>query len=651
MNKNIKKLASVVTVASLSLTTVVASNELLSSVNAQETANTKEESKQETTNVSADVFENEAGAVIRVTANADVKNVKTNYAVDSGQNRFILLGDLKSGEVREIQVSLDGDYNYKVLPKTSVVADKVDFSSEIRGHKIKGSVTFEVEDSKVCVSKKETPKEETLKVEEPKVEIPKVEEPKVETPKVEEPKVETPKVEEPKVETPKVEEPKVETPKEETPKVETPKEETPKVETPKVETPKEETPKVETPKEETPKVETPKVETPKEETPKVETPKVETPKEETPKEETPKVETPKEETPKEETPKVETPKEETPKVETPKEETPKEETPKVETPKVETPKEETPKVETPKEETPKVETPKEETPKVETPKEETPKEETPKVNPVNAGMPTDAKWTRSQLQEWGYGMGTITGNYAVDGDLGLFNSQQAMEKAYNQGADNVDDQYLNGTMTHAQYDNTPHGYFWSKITHNGQDGYKVSLYDKDGKYNAPETPKVETPKEETPKEETPKVETPKEETPKVETPKEETPKVETPKEETPKVETPTTPEVNPVNAGMPAEAKWSRSDLQNLGYEIGTVTGNYKVDGDLGLFKSQQAMENAYNKGADNVGDLYLNDKITDAQYDNAPHGYSWTKVTYNGQDSYKVSVYDKNGKYNVPGK
>ena len=386
MNKNIKKLASVVTVASLSLTTVVASNELLSSVNAQETANTKEESKQETTNVSADVFENEAGAVIRVTANTDVKNVKTNYAVDSGQNRFILLGDLKSGEVREIQVSLDGDYNYKVLPKTSVVTDKVDFSSEIRGHKIKGSVTFEVEDSKVCVSKKETPK--------------------------------------------------VETPKEETPKEETPKEETPKEETPKVETPKAEEPKAETPKEEAPKVETPK----------------------------------------EETPKVETPKEETPKVETPKEETPK----------VETPKEETPKVETPKEETPKEETPKEETPKVETPKEETPKEETPKVNPVDAGMPTNAKWTRSQLQEWGYGMGTITGNYAVDGDLGLFNSQQAMEKAYNQGADNVDDQYLNGTMTHAQYDNTPHGYAWSSVTHNGNVAYKVSVYDKDGKYNVPE---------------------------------------------------------------------------------------------------------------------------------------------------------------------
>jgi len=382
MNKNIKKLASVVTVASLSLTTVVASNELLSNVNAQETANTKEESKQETTNVSADVFENEAGAVIRVTANTDVKNVKTNYAVDSGQNRFILLGDLKSGEVREIQVSLDGDYNYKVLPKTSVVADKVDFSSEIRGHKIKGSVTFEVEDSKVCVSKKETPKEET----------------------------------------------------------------------PKVETPKEETPKVETPKEETPKVETPKEETPKEETPKEETPKVETPKEETPKVETPKEETPKEETPKEETPKVETPKEETPKVETPKEETPKEETPKVETPKEETPTTPT----------------------------------TPEVNPVDAGMPTNAKWTRSQLQELGYGIGTVTGNYKVDGDLGLFNSQQAMEKAYNQGSDNVGDLYLNDKITDAQYDNTPHGYAWSTVTHNGNVAYKVSVYDKDGKYNVPE---------------------------------------------------------------------------------------------------------------------------------------------------------------------
>ena len=150
----------------------------------------------------------------------------------------------------------------------------------------------------------------------------------------------------------------------------------------------------------------------------------------------------------------------------------------------------TKKVETPKVEEPKVETPKEETPKVETPKEETPTTPTtpttPKVNPVDAGMPTNAKWTRSQLQEWGYGMGTITGNYVVDGDLGLFNSQQAMEKAYNQGADNVDDQYLNGTMTHAQYDNTPHGYAWSSVTHNGNVAYKVSVYDKDGNYNVTE---------------------------------------------------------------------------------------------------------------------------------------------------------------------
>ena len=206
--------------------------------------------------------------------------------------------------------------------------------------------------------------------------------------------------------------------------------------------------------------------------------------------ETPKVDEPKVETPKVDEPKVETPKVDEPKVETPKVEEPKVETPKVDEPKVETPKVEEPKVETPKVEEPKVETPKEETPKVETPKEETPTTPTtpttPEVNTVDAGMPTNAKWTRSQLQEWGYGMGTITGNYAVDGDLGLFNSQQAMEKAYNQGADNVDDQYLNGTMTHAQYDNTPHGYAWSSVTHNGNVAYKVSVYDKDGNYNVTE---------------------------------------------------------------------------------------------------------------------------------------------------------------------
>ena len=218
------------------------------------------------------------------------------------------------------------------------------------------------------------------------------------------------------------------------------------------------------------------------------------------------------------------------------------ETPKVDEPKVETPKVDEPKVETPKVEEPKVETPKVDEPKVETPKVEEPKVETPKV-----------------------------------------------------------------------------------------DEPKV------------ETPKVDEPKVETPKEETPKVETPKEETPKVETPKEETPKVETPKEETP-----TTPEVNPVDAGMPTNAKWTRSQLQELGYGIGTVTGNYKVDGDLGLFNSQQAMEKAYNKGADNVDDQFLNGTMTHAQYDNTPHGYAWSSVTHNGNVAYKVSVYDKDGNYNV---
>ena len=101
-------------------------------------------------------------------------------------------------------------------------------------------------------------------------------------------------------------------------------------------------------------------------------------------------------------------------------------------------------------------------------------------------MPTNAKWTRSQLQEWGYGMGTVTGNYAVDGDLGLFNSHQAMEKAYNQGANSTDDAYLNGKMSDKVYDSTPHGYSWVQVQHNGQTNYKVSLYDSNGNYNVTE---------------------------------------------------------------------------------------------------------------------------------------------------------------------
>lgn len=41
-------------------------------------------------------------------------------------------------------------------------------------------------------------------------------------------------------------------------------------------------------------------------------------------------------------------------------------------------------------------------------------------------------------------------------------------------------------MSNKVYNSTPHGYAWSTITHNGNVAYKVSVYDKDGKYNVPE---------------------------------------------------------------------------------------------------------------------------------------------------------------------
>ena len=569
-NNTIKNLITAGLIAGLSVTTLASNVDNLIKADDNKIEVKADVAVEKAVNV--EVVEKDSKVFVVVTAKEDVQKATVKPNVDGIKYENIVIGDMKKGEVKEVELEMpvDGKAPTKSLPNTAVVSDSVEFNKEIQGHKIKGTVTFEINDGvegqveqtatagvidtpaaeyarilngvvgkevptakvkandvKVAKDNKDnkgkdvatdsngkTPSDSTVKPSEPTTKVGDLK--PLEAEKLQEldaiidaehkghkfeykviekdvatdlpveyvddatleigkvvlkaagspmvirstynevyvdgvhvakydmlidrveiaggeakvylrgtKKVETPKVDEPKVETPKVDEPKVETPKVEEPKVETPKVEEPKVETPKVDEPKVETPKVEEPKVETPKVEEPKVETPK-----------------------------------------------------------------VEEPKVETPKEETPKVETPKVEEPKVETPKEETPKVETPKEETPTTPTtpttPEVNPVDAGMPTNAKWTRSQLQEWGYGMGTITGNYAVDGDLGLFNSQQAMEKAYNQGADNVDDQYLNGTMTHAQYDNTPHGYAWSSVTHNGNVAYKVSVYDKDGNYNVTE---------------------------------------------------------------------------------------------------------------------------------------------------------------------
>ena len=140
MNKNTKRVLSAITVASLSVTSFTG--------NIQNVVNAKEEKQEEnalsTNRVNAEVLENEAGAVIRVSASSNVQNVKTTYSVDTAGSKVVSFGDLKAGEVKEIQVNFEEDSNkLKSLPKTTAVSDRVDFNKEVRGHKIKGSVSFE----------------------------------------------------------------------------------------------------------------------------------------------------------------------------------------------------------------------------------------------------------------------------------------------------------------------------------------------------------------------------------------------------------------------------------------------------------------------------------------------------------------------------
>ena len=140
MNKNTKRVLSAITVVSLSVTSFTG--------NIQNVVNAKEDKQEEnalsTNRVNAEVLENEAGAVIRVSASSNVQNVKTTYSVDTAGSKVVSFGDLKAGEVREIQVNFEEDSNkFKSLPKTTAVSDRVDFNKEVRGHKIKGSVSFE----------------------------------------------------------------------------------------------------------------------------------------------------------------------------------------------------------------------------------------------------------------------------------------------------------------------------------------------------------------------------------------------------------------------------------------------------------------------------------------------------------------------------
>ena len=415
MNKNTKRVLSAITVASLSVTSFTG--------NIQNVVNAKEDKQEEnalsTNRVNAEVLENEAGAVIRVSASSNVQNVKTTYSVDSAGSKVVSFGDLKAGEVREIQVNFEEDSNkLKSLPKTTAVSDRVDFNKEARGHKIKGSVSFEYDNG------------DTAPVVTPTV-------PTTPTKPVVTPTVPT-------------------EPTKPVAPVVTPTE--PAKPVAPVVTPAEPAKPVTPAKPLQPVI----PETPDE--------PVVTP-----------------EKPGRPVAPVVTPAEPTKPVEPAKPlqpvipDTPDEP---VVTP--EKPAKPVAPVVTPAEPTKPVEPAKPVTPAV------TPAEPTQPVAPVvtpadtglEAGMPANVKWSRAQLKEWGFTFGKITGDYKVDGDLGVFDNEDGFDKAWKDGSNALDKQYLDGKIDDAYFKNTPHGYSWNSVTKpDGTTGYAMYLYDNNGIYN------------------------------------------------------------------------------------------------------------------------------------------------------------------------
>lgn len=441
MNKNTKRVLSAITVASLSVTSFTG--------NIQNVVNAKEDKQEEnalsTNRVNAEVLENEAGAVIRVSASSNVQNVKTTYSVDSAGSKVVSFGDLKAGEVREIQVNFEEDSNkLKSLPKTTAVSDRVDFNKEVRGHKIKGSVSFQYDNGDNAPTVTPT--------------VPTTPTKPVVTPTV---PTEPTKPVAPVVTTPS-------NPTAPTNPVVTPTEPAKPV-TPVV-TPVEPTKPVTPAKPLQPVI----PDTPDE--------PVVTP-EKPGRPVAPVV------TPAEPTKPVEPAKPLQPVIpDTPDEPVVTPEKPAKPVAPVVTPAEPTKPVVTPTEPTKPVEPAK---PVV------TPAEPTQPVAPVatpadtglEAGMPANAKWSRAQLKEWGFTFGKITGDYKVDGDLGVFDNDDALDPAYRSGIRTIDNKIVDGSMSFDDAEkNTPHGYAWNSVTKpDGTKGYAMYLYGTDGQFNDGQT--------------------------------------------------------------------------------------------------------------------------------------------------------------------
>ena len=104
-------------------------------------------------------------------------------------------------------------------------------------------------------------------------------------------------------------------------------------------------------------------------------------------------------------------------------------------------------------------------------------------------MPANVKWSRAQLKEWGFTFGKITGNYNVDGDLGVFDNDDALDPAYRSGIRTIDNKIVDGSMSFDDAEkNTPHGYAWNSVTKpDGTTGYAMYLYGTDRQFNDGQT--------------------------------------------------------------------------------------------------------------------------------------------------------------------
>ena len=152
MNNTKKTISCLLAVASI--TSVTANVDNITKANNDVKVTT--EPTQETGKVSAVVLKTEQGAVIRVTAHADVQKVKTTYTVDGTQAKTVNFGNLTKGQVKDIQVNFGTQApavkSVKTLPNTAVVSERVEFAKTVKSHAIKGSVSFEYETAEVALT-------------------------------------------------------------------------------------------------------------------------------------------------------------------------------------------------------------------------------------------------------------------------------------------------------------------------------------------------------------------------------------------------------------------------------------------------------------------------------------------------------------------